>query len=76
MVNEKLFEKRNEYTKYFGQIYGYGTPEATSAKVDTVVLCDLMFELLEEVKALREEVKATKTTEEPKAKAPTKTATK
>lgn len=79
MIREDLFEKRKEYKSHIGKAFGYGTAEANSVNVDTVILCDLIIELLEEVKGLREEIKvvkaeAPKVTEETKAtKAPAKT---
>lgn len=79
MVKENLFEKRKEYKSHIGKLFGYGTAEANGVNVDTVILCDLIIELLEEVKGLREEIKvvkaeAPKATEEAKAqKAPSKT---
>ena len=81
MIREDLFEKRVAYKSYVGKLYGFGTAESNNVSLDTVLLCDLVVELIEEVKGLREELKVVKT-EAPKveetkatstAKAPSKT---
>ena len=76
MIRENLFEKRVAYKSHVGKLYGFGTAESNNVSLDTVLLCDLVVELIEEVKGLREELKIVKT-EEVKAttapKAPAKT---
>ena len=77
MIREDLFEKRVAYKSHVGKLYGFGTAESNNVSLDTVLLCDLVVELIEEVKGLREELKIVKTevpkVEEAKAKAPAKT---
>ena len=76
MIREDLFEKRVAYKSHVGKLYGFGTAESNNVSLDTVLLCDLVVELIEEVKGLREELKTVKN-EEVKAttaqKAPSKT---
>lgn len=76
MIREDLFEKRVAYKSHVGKLYGFGTAESNNVSLDTVLLCDLVVELIEEVKGLREELKIVKA-EEAKAtttaKAPAKT---
>ena len=57
MVREDLFEKRVAYKSHVGKLYGFGTAESNNVSLDTVLLCDLVVELIEEVKGLRAELK-------------------
>ena len=51
-------ELRNKYKDQYGKELGYNSPEFNKIDLDTLVLADLIMSLLEEVKGLREDLKA------------------
>ena len=65
-------ELRNKYKDQYGKELGYNSPEFNKIDLDTLVLADLMMSLLDEVKGLREDLKADKKVEEKKAPITTK----
>lgn len=70
-----ILELRNKYTTKYGKEKGYGSPEFNKIDFDALVQSELILALLDEVKALREDIKAIKG-EEPKKAVATATKTK
>ena len=56
-----ILELRNKYTTKYGQEKGYGSPEFNKIDFDALVQSELILALLDEVKALREDIKNIKT---------------
>ena len=56
-----ILELRNKYTTKYGQEKGYGSPEFNKIDFDALVQSELILALLDEVKALREDIKTIKT---------------
>ena len=56
-----ILEIRNKYTTKYGQEKGYGSPEFNKIDFDALVQSELILALLDEVKALREDIKTIKT---------------
>ena len=64
-----ILELRNKYTTKYGQEKGYGSPEFNKIDFDALVQSELILALLDEVKALREDIKVIKGEAEKKAPA-------
>lgn len=56
-----ILELRNKYTTKYGQEKGYGSPEFNKIDFDALVQSELILALLDEVKAIREDIKTIKT---------------
>lgn len=55
-----ILELRNKYTTKYGKEKGYGSPEFNKIDFDALVQSELILALLDEVKGLREDIKAIK----------------
>ena len=64
-----ILELRNKYTTKYGKEKGYGSPEFNKIDFDALVQSELILALLDEVRGLREDIKAIKGEAEKKAPA-------